>query len=451
MATPGGLTPMSFAPPPPLGEPAPRAVTWRSLLLGLAGVVTICGVVPYNDYVLENTFLIGNFLPIGLLLIVLALVLGLNAPLKKWAPRRAIREAEFAVIVGMMLVGCAVPSSGLMRYLPAGIVGIYTAATQRPEYAAAIDAAHIPAWLLPTTGATRAVDIGNSDIFKYFFSRSPDGFVPYAAWLRPMLVWGLFIALLWGLLLCLSVIVRRQWAENERLAFPVAMVYHSLIEAPPPGKALNELFSARSFWIATLAVFIAHGLNALHVYVAAVPQIPLGYDMGAMLADEPWRFMSYGIKYANVSFCMVGLAFFLQSKTAFSLWFFFILSQVALILMGMRQLTITDPMQQDQTFGGMLVMSAMLLYVGRQHWWMVIRHMFGQRRADEVESRYLPYGFAGWAMVGCFAGVVAWLKLVGMTLVVFAKPNDPRNVFYVKTFYPRPPNELRVVDKPGNT
>jgi len=40
-----------------------RAVTWRSVLLGLVGVVSICALSPYNDWVVSNTFLIGNFMP----------------------------------------------------------------------------------------------------------------------------------------------------------------------------------------------------------------------------------------------------------------------------------------------------------------------------------------------------------------------------------------------------
>ena len=400
----------------PLTEPRPRAVTWRSVLLGLGGVVLINALVPYNDYVLENTFLIGNFLPIGVLLLVLALVLCVNAPLRRFAPSLSIREAELAVIMGMMLVGCAVPSSGLMRYLPSSIVGIYANAVNRPDYAALVASAHVPSWLLPTHVGDSPADIGNSDVFKYFYTRSPDGNVPYGAWIRPMLTWGAFIGLLWGMLVCLGVIVRRQWAENERLAFPLAMVYESLIQAPPPGRALNELFSARSFWIAAISVFVLHGLNSLHVYIADVPEIPLGYDFHSMFADDPWRFMSYGIKSADISFCMVGVAFFLQSSTAFSLWFFYLLWQIAAMLLGMQQQTITAPMMQDQTFGGLLVMSAMLLFVGREHWWMVIRHMFGRWRADEVESRYLPYPVAGWGLLLCFSGVVAWLMLVGMSI-----------------------------------
>ena len=38
-----------------------------------------------------------------------------------------------------------------------------------------------------------------------------------------------------------------------------------------------------------------------------------------------------------------------------------------------------------------------------------------------------------------------------VTLVLFAPPESKNNKFYIKTFYPRPPNELRVNPRQGNT
>lgn len=35
-----------------------RPVNWRSVQLGLCGVVFICGLAPYNDFVLESTYLL---------------------------------------------------------------------------------------------------------------------------------------------------------------------------------------------------------------------------------------------------------------------------------------------------------------------------------------------------------------------------------------------------------
>src|SRR4051794_19320421 len=61
-------------------SPAP-AITWRSVTLGLAGVVVICGLTPYNDYALNNTFMVGNNLPLGVVMLLFIMAVCVNAPL----------------------------------------------------------------------------------------------------------------------------------------------------------------------------------------------------------------------------------------------------------------------------------------------------------------------------------------------------------------------------------
>jgi hypothetical protein len=417
----------SDVPPPasppgdsPLAEPRPRAVTWRSVLIGFAAVTLICGFSPYNDWVVANTYLIGNFLPVSVLLIALVLVLVINAPLRRLMPRVALREGELAVVMAITLSACSLPSSGLIRYLPGGIVGIFQNAAERSDYAQLANDAHIPRWLLPTIPHSQeltAQELGTTDIIKYYRQRSPDQTVPWMAWVRPFFTWGIFIGLLWGMMMLICVIVRRQWVENERLAFPLATVWTSLIEAPENGRSVNALFRSRGFWIAAASVFVIHAFNNLHAYWPEVPEIPIGYNQSAMFANDPWRFVSPGLKDQQISFSMVGIAYFVQAKVAFSVWFFFILLNLAQMLLESNQITFSEQMKADQTFGAVLVMTLVMLWVGRHHWWMVIRHMVGRRRSGEDDSRYLPYAAAGWGVVVCFVGIVAWFMAVGVTLI----------------------------------
>ncbi|HEX8322626.1 MAG TPA: DUF6785 family protein [Tepidisphaeraceae bacterium] len=404
---------------PPLSPDDVRApaLTLRSILIGLAGVCFVCGVAPYNDFAMENTLLIGNFLPIGLLLIVLLLVLGVNVPLRWFAPRLALRQGELAVIILMVLVSCSLPSSGLMRYLPGSFIGIYNGAAERPtEWGAAVDAARLPDWLLPRLDGVTAADKGADNVITSFYSRAPDGVVPWAAWVRPFIAWGILVALLWGLLIFLSLIVRKQWAENERLSFPLATIYQSLIEAPAHGHVLNALFRSVGFWVAAGSVFVLHSINALHAYDRGIPSIPLYYDFQDMLVDPPWSYTYVTFKTASISFSMIGIAFFIQTKTAFSLWFFFILWQVEEVLFGTAGISTNDAMIRDQTFGGLIVFSALLIYVGRHHWAMVVRHMFARRRPTEDGGLYLSYAVTGWGAAICFTGILAWLWLAGVSV-----------------------------------
>lgn len=404
-------------------SPPQRVVTLRAVLLGLLGVIFICGLTPYNDYAMGNTFLVGNFLPIGLLLFFGCFLLLVNAPLRKWRPGWALGGGELSVALGMTLVASALPSSGLMRYLPASLVGLHNHAAANAEYRELLEKVNLPDWLLPDLQGSTLLERANDPVITNYVGRTPEdqhgflglGAVPWRAWLRPALTWGVLVALLYGAVLSMVVIVRRQWAENERLPFPLATVYLSLIETPAPGRTLNPLFSSRSFWIAFGVVFLLHGINALHQYVPRVPEIPLGFNFVSLLAGTPFRFTESGFRQSQLYFVMVGISFLLQTRIAFSIWMFYVLYNVVLVAYPRD---FTPAMRFDQSLGTMLVFLLMVIWIGRQHWTMVIRRMLGQRRAGDPDAGYLPYGIAGWSLVLCLVGMVAWLRAAGVPVGV---------------------------------
>jgi len=411
------------------GEPIParrRAVNLRSVLLGLVGVAFICGLTPYNDFVVNNTYLVGNFLPIGLLLFFLLVIMLVNAPLWRFAPRHALSSGELAVALGMTLVSCALPSSGLMRYLPAFLVGLQYHGIADAEFRRCISDLNLPAWIFPQ------FESPSDPVIQDYWGRVlPGEMIPWAAWVTPAIAWGILLAAMYGAVICISVIVRRQWVENERLPFPLASIYVSLVEEPQPGHGLNALFRSRGFWMALAAVFVMHSINALNLYWPKyVERIPLGFNMGAIFSEEPWRYTEWGFKSQTLYFSIIGITFFLQTKIAFSLWFFFIAVQVTRMLIVPQGWEITTGMQTDQLFGAVLVFAATVLWIGRNHWLLVMRHMLGRATADEPRGKYLPYSIAGWGLVGCWLAMAAWLVaagasvagavvLVGMLMVLF--------------------------------
>src|SRR4051794_24905223 len=140
-------------PPVPIPVPAephsPRSLTLRSVLLGLAGVLFICAFTPYNDYVLNNTFLIGNNLPLGVTMLAFLFTLAVNGPLSRFAPRYAFTSGEVAVAFMMVLISCALPSSGLMRALPASLVVPFNEAGADERYWQLLRSMNLPHWLFP--------------------------------------------------------------------------------------------------------------------------------------------------------------------------------------------------------------------------------------------------------------------------------------------------------------
>ena len=105
----------SHEPPAPPLEDRPRWVTWRSVLLGSAAVCLVSTLVPYNDFVVANSNLVGSYLPVVMVLTFFVLIVLINGPLHRFAPRFALRSGELGVIMAMLLATCSIPSQGLMR------------------------------------------------------------------------------------------------------------------------------------------------------------------------------------------------------------------------------------------------------------------------------------------------------------------------------------------------
>jgi len=409
--------------------PSRAAVTWRSVLLGLAGVIFICSLSPYNDWVVANTFLIGNFMPIGLLLFFFLVVMALNAPLLRWWPGAALSSRELTVSMGMTLVACGFPGAGMMRYLPTQLVGIWYwgGSSTNPEYTALLKSLNLPDWLFPAFTSGDPTDRARAAVVQNYYGRIPvrgDTFwshvtaVPWSLWAHPALAWGLFTFALLGAMFCLLLIVRRQWSENERLSFPLASIYAAIIEPPERGRSLNRLFSNRSFWIAFGLVFAWHSCNAMrNYYPRYFPLIPTGFNLTSIFTNEPWVFLEWDFRITRVYFCVIGICYFLPSQISLSIWLFYVLYQIEVMVAGTYRVEITKPMMSDQFMGALVPYALALVWVGRQHWATVIRQMFRGAKPGESIGRYLPYAAAGWGFIAFLLLGVIFLCAAGASVI----------------------------------
>ncbi|MCC5847172.1 MAG: hypothetical protein JJU29_03680 [Verrucomicrobia bacterium] len=95
--------------------PQSSILSFRAVALGLLLGLFIAGFAYFNDQVVQSTFLIGNFLPIGVFGVVLLLILLVNPLLVSIRESLALKGSELAIITAMGLAACAWPGSNLYR------------------------------------------------------------------------------------------------------------------------------------------------------------------------------------------------------------------------------------------------------------------------------------------------------------------------------------------------
>lgn len=413
MSTPVADQPTDAAPAAPDGAAtADRgAITVRSVAVGTAAVVAICGLTPYNDFVLSDTSLSAGFLPLGLVLLQFLLIVGVNGPLHRWAPRHALTTPELAVVSMMMLLASALPNWGLMRFLVPTPVAYFFLGSYEAQFWQAFSSLDLPAWLFPVE---LGADGRASPVVTWFFNSVPDGqHIPWAAWAKPAVAWGVFVAAMLATLVAMARLVIAQWLSNERLPFPLVQVQAALIEAPPPGRALNALFRSRLLWAGLIAVFLIHGLSILDTYFPRhFERIPLGYDLTGLLGTgqtpgQPLSYVDSKLKKATLSFIVVGVTFFIRSRVAFSLWGIFLLTSVVSVQQAAMGREMPSAAWGDQHLGACAAFALGIFWIGRHHWARVLRNAFG------VSGDGADRG-AFWIAAGGIAVMVGWLLVVGV-------------------------------------
>src|SRR3954462_14662461 len=390
----------------------PRGVTWRSVFLGTIAVIAICTLTPINDFTLSNTSLSAGFMPLAAVLTLFIVVVGINAPLHRFAPRHALSSAELAVIVLMSFMACSLSNWGLMRFfIPTPVAPFHLGATE-DAYWKTFVGMDLPKWLFPVPDVASG---RTSGVAKWFYSHVPEGEkTPYRAWIVPLVSWGIFIAAMLATLVSIARLTFEQWIANERLPFPIVQVQSALLEAPKPGRALNAIFRSPVFWIGLGSVFVIHSFSGLNMYFPKnVPKIPLGYDLNAIFSEPPLFYLSTKLKKAMLSFTVVGVTYFIRSRVAFSLWISFFIVNLVEVQYAMRQGEMQGAAWQDQHLGACVAFIGGILWIGRHHWLRVIKSAIGITR-----DRALAGAF--WIAIVGIVVMIAWLKVVGVQIWVAA-------------------------------
>ncbi len=390
--------------------PAQHGLRFRALLVGIPAVVLMTLVTVYGDMVVGSVQIgILQFAPAavgGLLVLVAA------SRLVRWALRiELLASRDLFPIYVMMLIAVLMASRGTIEKLVPPLVHLNYIATPENKYMALFGdftPRHLVVYDPHGTELQRITR-------DYYEGNAP---VRWRSWLGPILSWSGLLCLLYVAFFCLSVILRRQWADNEKLVFPLVVLPLTILD----DNQATPFFRNRLTWIGAAIPALIIGLNGLHVNIPAVPEIKLRWELNQFLTTRPWNAIYY--TPINVSFAAIGFFYFLSSDLLLSLWFFFLVTRLTDILavqMGFQPSVMPQyPCHQYvgyQVAGAYFVLVAYLLYSGWGHYGHVLRSGFRRAREymnDGPDQEMMPFPLAVWGVILGFLGAVVWCIMAGM-------------------------------------
>jgi len=388
---------------------ASSALRWVVVCtFGLLCVAAIAVATPYSDQLIRGTWMACSHLPMAPLLIFGFLIFVVNTALVRIAPGLRLTQGELFVIYIMMLVGALLPSMGLTAYLIPTISGSNYFATTENGWVATFYK-HIKPFMVPfdTPRPGHPVPPTMQLHMKEFYEGIPDSqAIPWGIWVRPLAAWSAFAFTLFFVWMCLATILRKQWVDNEKLAFPLVQLP---VEMARQGDGFcwagNPFFRSRMMWFGFAVPAIIHSMNAMHRYYPSIPELPLMSVLNPYFTTFPWNQM--GAFWLVVHFSVIGFSFLLSSELSFSLWFFFLffkLQEVITASYGMQPKMMPNyPVMEfaaHQMFGAFMVFFGYMLFLSRRQLVEVTRKaILGARDVDD-RNESLSYRTAFFGLIG---------------------------------------------------
>jgi len=396
---------MGVVSPPEMEDIAGSGVlSARSVVLGAIMCLVIGTVGPYWTFYLHSSNLFLDYSVAGATFFLFLLVLAFNGLLGQLWHRFALEPGELIVVTAMMLVAGGMTTMGLTGYLIPTITAPYSLADASNNWQELLWP-HLPAWASPLDpdGGIQSIllfdqGLRGAQLQQWLpilqrpwtlrgLARSAGNFwhvtaaMPWRAWLTPLAWWGVFLMALYGCLISLMTIVRKQWVDYERLTFPIAQVPQELCVAAAAPWARGSLLRDNVFWFGLAVPFVVGSLTALKKFYPWVPALDVS---GKITEIGPVPL------YLYFSFAVLGFTFLIPNRVAFSLWFLNLVCFAFRSAVASRGLEMREnlglygaapyPIMAHQGMGAMLVLVGASLYFSRSHLKRVLLCALGDAR-----------------------------------------------------------------------
>ncbi|MDQ2732986.1 MAG: hypothetical protein M3Y56_15115, partial [Armatimonadota bacterium] len=350
---------------------------------------------------------------------ILFVVTMLNLIVHTLFPRLGLQQGEMIVIYIMISMSSVVNGMGNYGFFLPFLSHVFWLADDSNKWSRFWPL--LPSWFGPRDkeAILRPFYEGHHSMFNMVFIK---------AWSLPLAIWSLFFLVLVWTMLCMAAILRRQWAENEHLTFPVIYLPVEMTRTD------GTFYRNRLLWYGFGIPCVIQSFNSLHSIFPTVPswQINRLQNMSDFVSTRPWTgidAMPYAVHPAGV-----GLGFLVSADMLFSTWFFYILFKL-LCVFGVA-MNWRDPGQGwaglseprfpffgYQSWGAWLALSLSALFLARPYLVQFL-HKAWHRDYDEndlqepMAPRLALFGFIGGCLFlvgfGIWIGFTWWLCMLFM-------------------------------------
>jgi hypothetical protein len=392
-----------------VGRTSAAGVTGRSLIVGILLTVLVDFWIHWAELIMGgvqgHSALANTSIPVGAFSLMFVLS-GINLLCRYLLPGWAFRPSEMLVVYVMMTTSSVLSSSGQLHFVIPTVTAAYHYASAENGWAG-IFHRFVPAWMAQT----------NETALSGFYGGKT--YPPLHAWLPQMATWIGFMLALAGASLCVVVILRRQWVDRERLAFPTVALPLAMMEDKVP------IFRRPLFWLGFVLPLLVSFTNTLALNAPSIPAVNLraNLDLGTLFTAPPWN----AVGNTPLSFYpfVIGIAYLIPVDVTFSCWFFFLLTRAQRVIGAALGIEATSGVQQaqypyqgHQGAGAFLALTLVSLWLARGYLKQVFLKAFGENVDLDDRDEAMSYRAALIGLAVCILAMIGICVAAGMQVLV---------------------------------
>jgi len=240
-------------------------------------------------------------------------------------------------------------------------------------------------------------------------------YIPVRDWRDPAISWVSFCALVIIAMFAVSVIMRKQWVDNERFQLPLTKIPVALLGGEnEDGTVLPPIWKNRIMWMGFAVALFWCMMRAWKAVNPNVPDMRIDIPIGSYLNDPMWGHTWDRVNF-KVSAIFLSLAIFLDLNILASLLVGFFLFRLGFWFGTATGLNVypTFPFGPQQAQGAYLAYAAVILFFARKHLWRVLKSTVTRDR-DASDEQAVSYRGTLLLLGATFVGAGVWAKWVGV-------------------------------------
>ena len=242
------------------------------------------------------------------------------------------------------------------------------------------------------------------------------GYIPLREWIKPAIVWGSYILMLFMAFFCINVMMRKKWAESERYPMPNTRIPLAMIGAEDKTDSpFASIWKNRFAWGGLIFALCYGLLKGAHFYNPRLPDLCIHFNVGDYIANPVFG----GMFNSTFSFSLFAcsIAIFFELNVLLSIVVGYWLVRCVYFIGHVTTIDVNSgfPWFDQQTVGAYLGYFLVVIALSWKYIWGVIKDAFkGTKKepGDAFSSRVAVTLF-----ILCHIGVIGWAIYTGSSVI----------------------------------